>query len=359
MSQVSGNQIAEGVVKITADTKPAMDSLDQLKAEMTAKFAAMRAQADALSAQTAALTKETVANQVGTIQAGIDSIKDSTHEMAGIMRMIGHVAIPVEIATRAFELGAAIRETIDDIRGLSDAIGEIDFKLASGMEGALARAEKHLDEMREKATGTKGLRNALKNLYEFDLAVGDTITGGDKLNAFVQREQQRITDAEKVVDAAKRTIRADSLREEIERTHAATLEGVEKLEHDRSEAIKKARARYGNDAAALIDEIDKKYDREIARFNELEAKKKEAEDKRIEREQAAEDEKQRRLNEMIERQFAANEKAAQKLADSLTRITTDASKQMAQMFDMSKISMTLAAIEANTSKLARQRQAQG
>ncbi len=223
--------------------------------------------------------------------------------------------------------------------------GGADFEKALG--GTRVEQIRQLRSEVEKLNATvndKGIGSRFGDAAEYWLGIESGRT----------KALEKIAEDEKKITIRQRGERLENLAEDIEKERIASLAGVEKLEAQRSAAIHAARAKYGNDADALIAGINKKYDAEEKRFEELEAKKKKAED---DRERERQDRYLREWNDIIQTINLHQLEAGQKTAESIQKIMGDAAKNIASQFSFERLQMTLDAIEANSAKIARQRMA--
>lgn len=327
MSQIGGNNLGEATVRVTADTKPLQEGLQDAK-QKTEEFAS--------SAE----------------QAGEKAEKGFVASAGGATALAASITAT---AVAAFELGHALSTAIDNWKN-----GTEDFKapIVGPIADQMARLRKEIEELQKVATDN-GRMSQAKDWLE-------ALTGGlyesDRTDALqrIAEADQKIIDRQ-TIDRRNKKREADAQRledakKQIEAENIAALEGAERLEAQREKAIKDAQKRYGPDSSDVIDAINRRYDAELRRLEELEARRKQAEDERAAREKQHAEERERREREALERLARQQQEIADKTAAAIASAFSKARTDFASALSMKDLVIGVQALNANLDNMRRNRQ---
>ena len=314
MSQLPGNnKIVEAVVEITADTQPLEHGVQKANAEL---------------------------GKLGTTgaTAGIDIAAN----------LAPAAAAAVAVGAAAFEAGKQLGEMAEKTinKGTDD-----DYLFTR--EEKLASLRKKAKEYREEATKTT-LAGTLDDLlsngttegrFKSDRAVA-VKNYNDTLNEIADLEAK---DGPRSPKALRK--KEASLQKEIEQAELATLDGAERIERKRQQAIERVRKQYGGDngeAKKLEDLINQGADKDLQKWNENQDKKQARELADIEVRRTAYD-------DLIRQQQAKELENARKIATEITNAISSATANFNKTFSIERIQSSLDKIASTIEVLARQR----
>lgn len=315
MSQVGGNNIGEATVRITADTS----GLDQ-----GLKDAEQKVQQTNLAPDIA-----------GFAAAG---------------------AAMAATAVAAFQMGREIEAAAEKFLGFKDSAADVFKAIDDASKTPVQQAKERVAELHHDLLDESVASNA-KRLWT---RVWGYVNGVNLEDAIDQSKIKGIENAQARLAAAAATAQKDDLNKRIAQEEAATLEGAERIERKRQEAIRKAKIDFrGADTSGLEDAINKRYDEDLRRFQELEAKKKAADEESAQRHMDEIEARKRAYNDLIQHQKMKDREAAAALAEAMSKALSGAFSEMTRSFELNKLVTTMSALNANMEKLTRQRSAQG
>jgi len=341
MAQPGSTGIGGAHVTITADTAQARAEIDKFGDDFKAKAEALRKELfgffDDIKAKQAELGEESEGASVG-----IDPVKAAA---AGFLIR--------ETAEKAFKLGRELREFYDslfpDPSRLKDALDVV----AGSASEQVKLATQNIKTLQKELLETTEIANFAENT----LGIGDR---QKKINEEIQAEQ-------KTLRRAIAAQRKQQIEEDIEAERIAVASGAEKIEASRQNALARAREKYKQDEPEVIAAINRRYNEEIRRFEEAEAKKKQAEEEREARRKQAEDERaarekqhaeerERREREALERLARQQQEIADKTAAAIASAFSKARTDFASALSMKDLVIGVQALNANLDNMRRNRQ---
>ncbi len=326
MSQSNASNIGEATVRITADTQPLKEGIAEAKAET-------------------------------------EKLGDSA-EAVGAKTSAGFSSAAVGIGAYALAVIAGLTAAVEAAYALDDAINgksDFDFNAPTGFAAQIKKIREEAEKLREEAS-TTGLKPLIADAGE--LYTGNFLNRRQTaINEANEKENQaaRLDGAKKLREKEQRQkeeaeSRAASIESQIERERIAELDGAERIEAQRQAAIKSARKRFGTDGDELVDQINARYDAELRRLEELEARRKQAEDERAAREKQHAEERERREREALERLARQQQEIADKTAAAIASAFSKARTDFASALSMKDLVIGVQALNANLDNMRRNRQ---
>lgn len=358
MSQFSSSGIGRAEVEVTANIEPLKQKLAEAE-ESVRKFAGSvgsdnKAIVDELFGP---LKKELADYQAKQAQA-------TQAASAFSNELLLQVGLATATAAAMYSLGNEIGTYLEKVIS-----GGKDSDFAETKAERIGQIRKEIEELKKTATGDGTLTKIddyLSNGTDSGVFYSDRAKALAKI-AELRKEQHELEKNEEQVahreqlerTEQRRAKEAESLRIAIENEHIATLEGVERLEAARAKAKESARAKYGEGSGDLIQAIDARYDHEIERFKELEAKKQAADEERQRQSLLDIEDRKRAYNDLIQFQKQRDREHAEAMAESLAKAMKTAYSEMTKSLALDRLVTTMEALSANMEKLTRQRFAQG
>lgn len=350
MSSFNSSGIGRAEVEVTANIEPLKQKLAEAE-ESVRKFAGSVSGSNTnLADELFGPLKKQLAEYEAKQKAATETASLFTAEL------LAQVTAATAVAAASFTAGNAIGSLIE--KWVSGGT-ERDF--AENAKERIEQLQKQIKDLRDVAEG-EGYTNLAKDL----LSVG---TGGFQYDARAEAvkkinearsEIQRIEDEQTKPREARRRDekeRADreALDRAIERERIASLDGVEKIEAERAAAKARNRDRFGENSEGLNAEVDKRYDHELKRLEEVETKRRTADEERQRQSLLDIEDRKRAYNDLIQHQKMMDREHADALQKALSSAVSSATESFNKAFDLSNISATVNQIAATVENLARQR----
>ncbi len=340
---MADNTFATAQIKVEAETSKAEQALKDLRAKLDGLGQSL----DELKAKQAQAVD--VGEQFGKVNVALDGVRDAARDVNSLMRVMTVLEAPLRVAEQYFKLGQSIESVGEKLLGLNDDIGAAMQALADQDKSPVARMKKELEALQKELLDGGVVDMAKRSVFR----ILDAAMSTDMAAAYDQRM------APKIKELGERIARQEQedIRHRIEKNRIATLDGVEKLEAEKAEAIRMARVDLegmpGVDGTEYIQSISN-------RFDFLIKKEKEADDTKDERDRA------RRLNHIrqVQEDLAKEEKDRKAMEDriaehareAMSRALESVARQYDALTNGNRVAMTLDAINANLKALVNKRQ---
>jgi hypothetical protein len=310
MSTLGTNEIGSATVRITADTSQVGPAIDETKAK------------------------------VESLQSGISDKAIAAGAMAAT-------------AAAAFQLGRDIEAAAEKILGLKDSAEDVFNAIDDASKTPIERAKDRLAGLRHQLLDESVVEEA-KRVW---MRVWGFVNNVDLEGAIDQHRLKAIENTEARLANARATAQKEELQKRIAQEETVTLEGAERIERKRQEAIRKAQLEFKElDPAPLIDKINARYDAELRRLEELEARRKQVEDERAAREKAQSEERERREREALQRLAQQQQEIADKTAAAIASAFSKARQDFASALSMKDLVVGIQALNSNLDNMRRNRQ---
>ncbi len=343
---MADNTIASAQIKVEAETSKAEQAIKDLRAKMDELGKSVDQLGD----------KQVAAGQKGAefekVTLSLADVKRSLRDVSDLMTVMARLEAPLRIAKQFFELGQEIEAISEKLLGLRDVTGEALGALADENKSPVAKMKAQLQGL-QKELVDGGYSDQIARIY---YKTFDALFGTSSETAFDQRFLKKIKDLQELVSRQQEL----GLKEQTEANRIATLEGVEKIEAQRTEAIRKAREKLntmpGVDGTDYIRSINQRYDYEVKRQTEAEQRKTSTELDEIAKRRNAYDDL---IREQQAKTIASNQKIADEAAKAMEKAFEKVSQGFNSLFDLRQLTQTLDALTANVDKIANQRRAAG
>jgi hypothetical protein len=310
MSGLNSNEIGSATVRITADTSQVGPAVDEAKAK---------------------------------VQSLGDGLSDKAIAAGAI----------AATAAAAFQLGRDLEAAAEKMLGFKDTAEDVFKAIDAASQTPIENAKARVSQLRHELLDESIVEEA-KRVW---MRVWGFVNNIDLEGAVDQSRLKAIENAEARLANARATAQKEELQKRIAQEETATLEGAERIERKRQEAIRKAQLEFRDlDPAPLIDKINARYDAELRRLEELEARRKQAEDDRIAREKAQSEERERREREALDRLARQQQEIADKTAAAIASAFSKARTDFASALSMKDLVIGVQALNANLDNMRRNRQ---
>lgn len=339
---MADNTIASAQIKVEAETSKAEQALKDLRSKMDDLGKSLDMLA---SKQVTAGQKAAEFDKIGT---SLGDVKRSLKDVSDLMTVLARLEAPLRIAQQFFQLGQDIEAISEKLLGLKDVAAEALGALADENKSPVAKMKAQLQGL-QKELVDGGYADQIARIYYKSL---DALFGSSIESAFDQRFAKKIKDLQDLIARQQE----QGLKEQTEANRIATLSGVEKIEAQRTEAIRKAREKLkdmpGVDGTDYINSINARFDYEAQKQREADQKKDQTEnDRRLAhirkvQEDLAKEEAQRK---------AMEDRIAEHARDAMARALSSIAQQYDSMLGLNRMAMTLEAINANMKVLVSKR----
>ncbi len=340
---MADNTIASAQIKVEAETSKAEQALKDLRSKMDDLGKSLDMLA---SKQVTAGQKAAEFDKIGT---SLGDVKRSLKDVSDLMTVLARLEAPLRIAQQFFQLGQDIEAISEKLLGLKDVAAEALGALADENKSPVAKMKAQLQGL-QKELVDGGYADQIARIYYKSL---DALFGSSIESAFDQRFAKKIKDLQDLIARQQE----QGLKEQTEANRIATLSGVEKIEAQRTEAIRKAREKLkdmpGVDGTDYINSINARFDYEAQKQREADQKKDQTEnDRRLAhirkvQEDLAKEETQRK---------AMEDRIAEHAREAMSRALESVARQYDALTNGNRVAMTLDAINANLKALVNKRQ---